>query len=212
MEEIFEDNAAANVKALWNKHGKAVIGTLVLAIAITVGHQFYQQQKINTVVAASMLYDEYQQALIGDKEDALKASAAVLRKDFPNTAYATAVALLEASRATFDERYADAEADLVWLQQNGKPFSKPLATLRLAQIKANQKDFTGALATLDAVHVDEKAADGGYLAGFEELRGDIAAMQGDRAKAGEHYAKALAAYKIQDFNNVLLQMKTETYH
>jgi predicted negative regulator of RcsB-dependent stress response len=212
MEEIFEDNVAANVKSWWNKHGNVVIGTLVLAIAITVGHQFYQQQQINTVVAASMLYDEYQQSLIGDKEDALKASAAVLRKDFPQSAYATAVALLEASRASFEERYADAEADLVWLQQNGKPFAKPLATLRLAQIKTNQKDYAGALAVLDAMPINDKTPEAGYLAGFEELRGDIAAMQGDRAKAGAHYAKALAAYKAQDFNNVLLQMKTETYH
>ncbi|MFI4957330.1 MAG: YfgM family protein [Gammaproteobacteria bacterium] len=212
MDDIFEDNAALRVKAWWDKYGKTVIATLGLAIAITVGHQFYQQQKTNTVVAASMLYDAYQQALIGDKEDALKASAAVLRKDYPNTAYATAVVLLEASRASFDERYADAEEELVWLQKNGKPFAKPLATLRLAQIKVSQQDLTGAAAVLDAMPLDENIPEGGYLAGFEELRGDIAAMQGNRAKAGEHYGKALAAYKAQDFNNVLLQMKTETYH
>lgn len=212
MDNIFEDNTGLQVKEWLDKNGKAIMITVGLAIAITIGHQFYQKQTENTLVAASMMYDQYQQALISDKEDALIASAEVLRKDYPKTAYATSVALLEASRASFDERYADAQAQLEWLQIHGKPFAKPLATLRLAQIKVAQDDLTGALALLDAFPVSEKEPPGAYFAGYEELRGDIAAAQGDRAKAGEHYANALAAYQVQDFNNVLLQMKTETFH
>jgi predicted negative regulator of RcsB-dependent stress response len=212
MDNIFEDNTGLQVKAWLDKHGKMIAATLGLAIAITIGHEFYQHQQMNALVQASQMYDQYQQALIKDNEDALVASAETLRNDYPKTAYATSVALLEASRASFDQRYADAEAQLTWLQNNGKPFAQPLATLRLAQIKFAQGDMPGALAVLDASPVMSDETKGAYYAGYEELRGDIAAAEGSRATAGAHYENALTAYKAQDFNNVLLQMKTETYH
>lgn len=212
MDNIFEDNTGLQVKAWLDKNGKMIIGTLAVAIAITLGHEFYQRQQANNLTEASEMYDQYQQSLMKDNEDAMVASAETLREDFPNTAYATSVALLEASRASFDKRYADAEAQLVWLQKNGKPFAQPLATLRLAQIKFAQNDIPGAQAVLDAFPVTADEVKGAYYAGYEELRGDIAAAEGNRSKAGLHYANALTAYNAQNFTNVLLQMKTETYH
>ncbi len=210
-----DDNAtAAQVKMWLEKHGKFVLAAIGLAIAITLGYQFYQNHQYQTNVAASKLYDEYQQALLKGEEDALKASFNALRENYSETAYASAVTLLEASRAAFDEHYADAETLLEWLQSNGRDFVKPLAALRLAQLKFEQQDFEGALSILQKTRLNAdnpKSPKAAYLAGFQELRGDIAIAQGEPHKAAEYYEKALAAYEAQDFNNILLQMKVETY-
>ncbi len=206
-----DDNTPARVKAWLDKHGKSLWIALGLAIAITLGYQFYEKQMIQRDVAASKLYSEYQQALMKGDEEPLAASFKKLREDYPKTPYASAVALLEASRAAFDQHYEDAEATLGWVRANGKDFARPLATLRLAQLKFEQKDYDAALALLQSMSLHSASPNGAFIAGAEELRGDIAIAQGDTKQAAIHYGEALAAYQGQDFNNVLLEMKTETY-
>lgn len=211
MDNMFtQDNTGAEVKAWLDSNGKTLLYAVIVAIAITLGMQFYQGEKAKTLVQASEMFDQYQQALVNEKKDEIVANAEALRSDYPKTAYATAVALLEGSRAVFDGRLEDAEQAYAWVRAHGKPFALPLATLRLAQVKVQEKDYEGALALLDGAQ-QGLGPETAYEAGFEELRGDIAALQGNRSLAGEHYVKALALYNAQDFNNVLLQMKTETY-
>jgi predicted negative regulator of RcsB-dependent stress response len=204
-ESFVEDTGAKELKRWWDSFGKAIIVGLVIAILAVTGFRFWRQHLENERIAASQLYDKYQQALMKHEKEGAEAAYQKLRSSYSKTPYATAVTLLSASQYVGENAYDKARQELTWVLEKGSAYAKPLARLRLAQLDASTQHFDDALGLLN----DPNA--GPYKSAYEELAGDILIQKGDVNAALQHYQSSLELYKAEGFDNILLQYKLQTY-
>lgn len=191
-------------KEWWARYGTAVIVVFVLVMLGLSGHRFWTSQQEQKAAQASLLYDQYQLALNMHNIEAMKASYNTLMKDYKNTPYATATSLIESSRDVQANELAEATSKLDWVISKGQDYAKPLARLRLAEIKVQEQDFEAALALLEN-------PDPSYQPAYQELTGDVLLAQGKMTEALAQYSLALAGFEAQGFDNILLQYKLQTY-
>ena len=78
-----------------------------------------------------------------------------------------------------------------------------MATLQLANILAEEKDYDSALKLLEAKH------DAGFEGLFADLKGDVLMLQGKRAEAKAAYELALSKLDAQGKYRVITQRKLE---
>lgn len=204
-ESYREPDQAASMKLWWNKFGKPLAIGLGLAILVTLTIRFWHHHVENERIAASMLYDQYQQALAKHEKEGMDAAYHKLRSDYPKTPYATAVTLLAAAQDVTNNEYAKAQEELTWVMDKGHDYAKPLARMRLAQLDMHAHNYDEALKLL----ADAKGS--AYQSAYEELSGDILIQKGDVEGALQHYHAAKDLYKAQGFDNVLLEYKLQTY-
>jgi predicted negative regulator of RcsB-dependent stress response len=199
------DAQAILVKQWWHKYGTTVIVALILAILSLSGYRFWKTQQENTAAQASLLYDQYQMALNMHNVEAMSASYNTLKKDYKRTPYATAVSLIESARQVQADKLDEATETLEWVVAQGHDYAKPLARLRLAEIKVQQKNYDAALDLL------KNPAEISYAPAYQEMTGDVLLAQGNMAEALAQYTLALKGYQDQGFDNVLLQYKLQSY-
>lgn len=204
-ESFVDDTEVKELKTWWNKFGKAAVVGLIIAILIVTGVRFWRQHVENERIAASQLYDKYQQSLLKHEAEAGNAAYKKLRDKYAKSPYATAVTLLAASQYVANNEYDKAQQELRWVMDNGSDYAKPLARLRSAQLNMHTRTYDEALSLLD----DPKA--GPYKSAYDELAGDILIQKGDVNAALQRYQSALELYKAQGFDNILLQYKLQTY-
>lgn len=204
-ESFVDDTDTKELKKWWNSFGKAAVIGLVLAIVLIIGYRLWNQHVERERVAASQLYDKYQQSLLKHETEASTAAYQTLRNKYAKSPYATAVTLLSAAQLVSQNEYEKAEQELRWVMEQGSDYAKPLARLRAAQINMHTHTFDEALSLLD----DPNA--GAYKPAFDEMAGDILIQKGDVAAALQRYQTALEQYKAQGFDNILLQYKLQTY-
>jgi len=204
-DQVNDDAQAQMVKQWWSKYGTTVIVGVILAILMVYGLRYWQGQKHNVAGTASRLYDQYQEALTAGDIEAQTALTAKLKSDYKRTPYATAVALINAAQQVRANAYNDATATLDWVITEGHEYAKPLARLRMAEIKLQQQDYDAAIALLS------QPTSTAYEPAYLEAQGDVYFAKGDVNAAVELYTQALAGFREQGFDNVLLQYKLQTY-
>lgn len=208
---FLEPQQSEDVKAWFSKHGMSLLTSFLLAAVVVSGYSFWQKRQEMAKAAASSLYNDYQQALSADNAEVMKASLAQLQERYPRSVYTSSAMLLEASRAAFDKDWDAARLALKAVEQQDKSFLQPLVALRLAQIALQEQQYDQAKALLDGLSLAEGTPAAAYQPAFDELQGDIALAQADVSAAAAYYEKAAKGYTDQGFDNVLLQMKRETY-
>lgn len=187
-----EEEELAAIKEWWQRNGKPLLAGGALALAGVLGWQLWQDRQINQSQAASALYQQLVDiSLNGAGEpDAAKVSELTgrLNKDFAGSHYAQYASLLVAKVAVDNGRLDEAAGEL------RKVLDKPVdATLgevarqRLARVLAAQDKAEEALGLL----AGEAAP--AFVAGREELRGDLLVRLGRGAEARSAYEKARAA-------------------
>lgn len=202
-----EEEELAQIKDWWQRNGKPLLTGSVLALVAVFGWQTWQKHQTNQAQAASALYQQLVEVSLkpSGQPDAGKVSelAGKLNKDFAGSHYAQYASLLLAKVAVDGGRLDDAAAEL------RKVLDKPVdATLgevarqRLARVLAAKDKTEDALALL----AGEAAP--AFVAGREELRGDLLAKLGRKAEARSAYEKARAAMP-QDAGLGTLQIKLD---
>ena len=206
MSELHTQEAQAQmVKEWWAKYGTVIITGLIIVILAVSGHRFWMARQANIAAKASLLYDEYQLALNTHNDESLLATYSSLKKDYKRTPYASAVVLIESARDIQSNKYKEAEENLLWVIEQGHDYAKPIARLRLSELKLQQKDYQGAEDLL------KHPADPAYVPPYDEMLGDIYFAQGKIAEAIDQYTKSLKGYKDLGFDNILLQYKIQSY-
>jgi predicted negative regulator of RcsB-dependent stress response len=96
------------------------------------------------------------------------------------------------------------QRQLDWAIKNAKETTvSALASLQLANILAEEKDFEGALKLLNASH------DAGFDGLFADLKGDVLVSLGKSAEAKTAYEEALAKLDQRGKFRALTQQKLE---
>ena len=202
--DLEEQEQIDELKAWWKQNGKMlstlVIGVFVAYAAYQGWHYFQNKQAVEAST-------QFQELTVTDEKDlkSIQFKSAALMENFASTPYAGRAALF-AAKANYQANDAkSAKAQLDWAIKNAKETTvSALASLQLANILAEEKDFDGALKLLNAKH------DTGFDGLFADLKGDILVSLGKSAEAKVAYQEALTKLDPQGKFRALTQQKLES--
>jgi predicted negative regulator of RcsB-dependent stress response len=146
------------------------------------GWQTYQKTQN---AEASRVFLVLQQASAQQNTSQVKQAAGELVNQYPRSQFAALGALLAATTLEGAGDPKSAEAQLIWVADNGKDAVRGVARLRLAGIQMDQKDYDAALKTLS------ETPPVGFAARFDAARGDVYVAQGKLTEARASYDAAL---------------------
>jgi len=201
--DLEEQEQLDELKAWWKTYGKLVGNTvlgLLVAYAAYQGWNVYQGKQ--SVEAST----EYQALQVADEKDVktIQSKAAIIMDKYSSTPYAGRAALFAAKANYASNDAKSAKSQLEWAIKNAKETSvSAIASLQLANILAEEKDYQGALKLLEAEH------DAGFDGLFSDLKGDVLVALGKKSEAKAAYEHALTKLDAQGKYHVLTQQKLE---
>ncbi|MEN9901950.1 MAG: hypothetical protein RL651_614 [Pseudomonadota bacterium] len=183
--DLEEQEQIAALRSWWKQYGGWATG-LLLAIAMGwLGWYGWQTYLKTQNAEASRVFLVLQQASTQQNTSQVKQAAGELVNQYPRSQFASLGALLAATTLEAAGDPKSAEAQLVWVADNGKDALRGVARLRLAGIQMDQKDYDAALKTLS------ETAPAGFAARFDAARGDVYVAQGKLTEARASYDAAL---------------------
>ncbi|MFZ9645073.1 MAG: YfgM family protein [Fluviibacter sp.] len=183
--DLEEQEQIAALRGWWKQYGGWATG-LLLAIAMGwLGWYGWQTYQKTQNAEASRVFLVLQQASAQQNTSQVKQAAGELVNQYPRSQFAALGALLAATTLEAAGDPKSAEAQLVWVADNGKDAVRGVARLRLAGIQMDQKDYDAALKTLS------ETAPAGFAARFDAARGDVYVAQGKLTEARASYDAAL---------------------
>lgn len=196
-----EEQQVEAIKRFWDQYGKAILGGVVLGLAVLYGFRFYQSQQRANAEQASVQFSQLIEQRSDNASEDWLAQAQGFIDGSSKDAYAVMAALLAAKDAVTLKQYDKAEAQLNWvLAQAKEPAVLALTQLRLARLQREQGKLDAALTTLST------AVPKGFVAMQAELKGDVLVQ-------AERLAEAKAAYQLAldnaGQNTQLLQVKLD---
>lgn len=197
--DLEEQEQVDELKAWWKQHGNKVtmlLAAFVLSVVGWNGWQSYQARQSNE---ASVLFDVLRKELSTNNIKGIRGVAGQLIDKYPRTPYAVDAAMFVA-KANFESGDAkSAKAQYQWVIDHAKQDqSKDLAHMRLAVVLVDEKNYADALKQLEAKH------DAAFDPLFNDLKGDVYALQGNAKDARVAYQAAIAALtKDTPFKNYL---------
>ncbi len=186
-----EEEQIQQIKEWWQRNGVPLLVGGALALAGSFGWNAWQGQQQASAETASMLYQQLLDvSLQGEQVDVATVSklAGQLQKDFPDSRYAVYAGLLEVRVAVEGGHLEDAVAELRRLM--ALKLDSGLAEIvrqRLARVLDAQGKTEEALGLLAGEALPA------FVAGREELRGDLLVRLGRQGDARTAYEKARAA-------------------
>jgi predicted negative regulator of RcsB-dependent stress response len=201
--DLEEQEQLDELKAWWKTNGRLVTSALLALVIAYAAYQGWHMYQNKQSVDAST---EYQALQIIDEKDvkSIQEKSAVLMDKYSATPYAGRAALLAAKANYATDDIKSAKAQLEWAAKNATESSvNAIATLQLANILAEEKDYQGALKLLEAAH------DAGFDGLFSDLKGDVLIALGKKSEAKAAYEHALIKLDPSGKYRVLTQQKLE---
>jgi len=201
--DLEEQEQLDELKAWWKTYGKMISNAV---LALLVGYAAYQGWKYYQTKQAVEASSEYQALQVTDEKDlkAIQTKSAVIIDKYNATPYAGRAALFAAKANYQGNDTKSAKAQLEWAIKNAKETSvSAIASLQLANILAEEKDYQAALKLLEAPH------DAGFDGLFSDLKGDVLVGLGKNAEAKAAYEHALTKLDAQGKYHTLTQQKLE---
>jgi predicted negative regulator of RcsB-dependent stress response len=201
--DLEEQEQLDELKAWWKAYGKMISNGLLALLVLYAAFQGWKHYQTKQSVDAST---EYQALQVIDAKDikAIQSKAAVIMDKYSATPYAGRAALFVAKTNYSANDIKSAKAQLEWTIKNAKESSvSAIASLQLANILAEEKDYQAALKLLEAPH------DAGFDGLFSDLKGDVLVGLGKNDEAKAAYQHALTKLDAQGKYHTLTQQKLE---
>jgi len=201
--DLEEQEQLDELKAWWKTYGKWVTNGLVALLVVFAAYQAWQYFQNKQAVDAST---QFQALQVIDEKDlkAIQAKAAEIMDDYSGTPYAGRAALYVAKANYAANDVKSAKAQLEWAVKNAKETSvHAIASLQLANILAEEKNYEAALKLLEAKH------DEGFDGLFSDMKGDILVALGKKQEAKAAYENALLKLDADGKYRYLTQQKLE---
>ncbi len=181
----------AKKKTIWEQYGKWMVSAAVVAACGYGAMQYYDHLQAETTFKASALYDQMIMGAFseGDKSEATiaaEAAAKMILEQYKETTYAPIAALYMSKLAVEKKDLVSARhyLELAIKEDDVGPI-KPIATVRLARLLAEEKKYREAMDLLTAIDPE------GYQSLFAETKGDVYWLQGEKDKARMSYQSAI---------------------
>jgi len=185
--DLEEQEQLDEFKAWWALHGKKVVTLVTVLVASYLGYQGWHYYQNQQAMKASTQYENLVKLDITEAKNlkAIQMISADLMDKYSSTPYAGRAALT-AAKANFQANETkSAKAQLEWAAKNAKEDAiQSMALLELASLQVQDKDYDGALKTLNEKHSI------GFDGLFADLKGDVFVTQGKVADAKKAYKEA----------------------
>ncbi len=182
-----EDQQIEALKKWWKENGTSLILGLVIGVSGLFGWRYYvDQNHTHAVMASDMYMQVVRKAATKTIDDKTIDLNNQLITGFSDTPYATLSSLVLA-KIEYEKGNIDSAATQLELavKHASDEIIKQVASLRLAQVYIDQKNYSAAATLLNQAH------DAAFDAQFEELKGDLYSAQGELAQARAAYDKAI---------------------
>lgn len=200
--DLEEQEQLDQIKHFWKQYGNAITWALIVVLGAFASWNFYHYWQRSQAQQAAALFDEMDRAVQAADAARMDRVFSDMKDKFSSTAYAQQAGLLVARQYINLDKTDAAKAALVWVaEKSADPGYQALARLRLAAIAMESKKFDEALSLLNNA----------YPASFEALvadrKGDVFALQGDKAKAVAEYDKAYRLFDSRAEYRRLVEVK-----
>lgn len=196
-----EQEQVEALKAWWDKHGKTIIIAIVAVLLAVLGWKSWQGQQYQHAANASAAYQNMSDSLATDPETAMELGRTIVG-EYPNTVYATMASLAMGRIAVEQGDLDGAAAHLSAAAKQAEQHELMLlAHLRLSKVLLAKGETDNALSQLEGLEA------GSFAAAFDEQRGDILLLRGDREAARDAYTNALSGYSEMPEKREMVQMK-----
>ena len=192
--DLEEQEQLDEFKAWWKLHGQKAMALVTVLVVGYLGYQglhYYQGQQS---LKASAQYENLIKLDITDAKNlkAIQGISAELMDKYSGTPYAGRAALTSAKANFQAKEVKSAKAQLEWAAKNAKEDAiQAMALLELASLQVEEKDYVGALKTLNEKHT------AGFDGLFADLKGDVFVAQGKPVEAKAAYKEAVEKLDAQ---------------
>lgn len=200
--DLEEQEQLDQIKHFWKQYGNAITWTLIAILGAFASWNFYQYWQRSQATQAAALFDEVERALQAGDATKIDRVFAEMKDRFGSTAYALQSGLLVAKKDVSAGKLDAAKAVLTWvIEKSPDPGYQAIAKLRLASLQIESKNYDAALASLS----------GSFPASFDALvadrKGDIYALQGNKAQAIAEYQEAFKLFSATTEYRSLVEVK-----
>lgn len=194
VDDRTEEEQVEALKKWFEENGTSLVVSIVVVLAVVFGYRTWDTQTREASEAASVSYENLQQAvgvgpletLSEEKLSTGKFIAEQLKSEHASSTYAHFASLQMAKIAAEKGDLETAASELQWVLDNGVDEKIAIiANLRLAKVKLGLTQFDAALAQLDSVKP------GAHESSYEEVRGDIYYEMDRINEAREAYQRAV---------------------
>ena len=174
------------IKKWWRENGLSVVLGLTLGVSGIFGWRYWQDVKIEQAEAASVLYSDMIAAIVNENSTGAGDYAGRILADYRNTTYGVFALLALARLAVVDDDLEAAETHLRQaLKQNKDNSFSHVIRMRLIRVLVSQDKLGEASSLINRQETGE------FASGYNELMGDISALQGDIESARDSYQQAI---------------------
>ena len=194
-----EEEQVQAIKQWWKENSVSLIAGIVIGAVVLAGYKYWTESKQNQAQQASVIYSQ----ILSSSNDKTK-STETLKADYSGTPYAALAALLLAKDNVNANEIEKAISQLKWVVDNSNDEGiQHLAQQRLARVYLSQNNIESAEALIKGVTAN------GFVAGYNEIRGDINLAKKLPVQAKENYRLALSSLVQGDQRYDIIKMKLD---
>ena len=181
-----ETQQVEEIKKWWRENGFSVVLGLTLGVSGIFGWRYWQDVKVEQSEAASVLYSDMIAAFVNDDTADARDNADRIVADYRNTTYGVFAMLGLARLAVADDDLDAAESHLrEALEQNRDASFSHVIRTRLVRVLISQDKLD------EAGSMINRQGTGEFASAYDELMGDISALQGDFEAARAAYQQSI---------------------
>jgi len=200
--DLEEQEQLDQIKHFWNQYGNAITWALIAVLSLFAAWNFYQYWQRNQASQAAVLFDEMERSLMAGDSAKVERVFSDMKDRFGSTAYAQQSGLLVARHFQSTGKADAAQAALSWVaDQSTDPGYQAVARLRLVGLLVEGKHYDDALKLLNAQYPE------GFEALVSDRKGDVMALQGNKAQAVQEYQKAYQQFAATSEYRQLVEIK-----
>jgi predicted negative regulator of RcsB-dependent stress response len=194
-----EEEQVQAIKQWWKDNYFSLIAGIVIGAVVLAGYKYWAESKQNQAQQASVIYSQ----ILSSSNDKTK-NTETLKADYSGTPYAALAALLLAKDNVNANEIEKAISQLKWVVDNNNDEGiQHLAQQRLARVYLSQNNIESAETLIKGVTAN------GFVAGYNEIRGDINLAKKLPVQAKENYRLALSSLVQGDQRYDIIKMKLD---
>lgn len=192
------------IKKWWRENGLSVVLGLTLGISGIFGWRYWQDVKIEQSEAASVLYSDMIAAIVNENTIEARDFADTILAEYKNTAYGIFALLALARLAVVDDDLNTAETHLRQALRQSKDASfSHVIRMRLIRVLISQDKLD------EASNLIKQQEKGEFASSYDELTGDINALQGEIETARSSYQQSINKARADGRDISTLELKLD---
>jgi predicted negative regulator of RcsB-dependent stress response len=200
--DLEEQEQLDELKHFWSKYGNLISGVLIVVMLALAGWNGYNYWQRSQAAQAAAMYDEMGKSVAGGDVAKAERTFNDMKDRYARASYTQQAGLALAKMAADASKPDVAKAALQWVaDKSGDEGYAAIASLRLANIYLDAKQYPEALKALDAAKGDA------FAALVSDRRGDVLLLQGQRDAAKAAYLTAFKAFDERSEYRRLVRVK-----